>query len=435
MTLSPGQDAALSAIRSWYAEDDSQVLKMWGAAGTGKTTIARFVPGMLGLEKWCYAAFSGKAAQVLRSKGCVPASTLHSLVYGAPVNLMNEEKKLRAELSALDEFLHWDRTAEISPAARQYLGMTGPEVASALSALMLKLETNLSIQRAQGSFLWPLREEGPLHEADLLIADEVSMVNEKMATDILASGCRVLVLGDPEQLPPVGGEGYFTRTAPDIMLTEVHRQALDSPVLALATRVRLGGGIEPHEYVTGARGLDYTTFDQILCWRRSTRWAAINYVRTQMGREPGVPVPGDRVMNLANNKDLGVFNGQVFTVEEVRPGCASGELAFALREEGSDQITLMDGFEYGFTFQGEKDAEKQRLGWRGETALLTFAQALTVHKAQGSEWPNVCIMDETRAMWSMESSIKGYASASQTVRRWMYTAITRASGSVTLVRK
>jgi len=451
---SPGQQEALDAIETWFLESDSQVFRMFGPAGTGKTTIARLVPLTLGLSTWNYAAFSGKAAQVLRSKGCVPASTLHSLVYGAPINLVAEEKKLMQEHGdvtsaiALCEIRYntppdrWGQVRdewENKKAAHLVFGPP-PGGVEELQARILEIEqaliTNRSMQRASGPFLWPPKIDGELYTTELLIADEVSMVNDRMAQDILDTGVRVLVLGDPEQLPPVGGDGYFTRSAPDIMLTEVHRQALDSPVLSLATRIRTGGSASPSEYASGARHLDYTKFDQILCWRRATRWGAINYVRAQLGRPVGEPCVGDRVMNLANNKDLGVFNGQTFVVDEIGPGRSPDEAYFTLHEDGvPDKPIYMYGWLYGFTFEGEKQAEKQRLGWRGDTALLTFSQALTVHKAQGSEWENVCVMDETRSMWSMDAQRSGYATATSNARRWLYTAVTRASYSVTLVRK
>ena len=70
-----------------------------------------------------------------------------------------------------------------------------------------------------------LNPQSDAAHARLIVLDEVSMVGEEMARDLMSFGRPILVLGDPGQLPPIKGEGAFTRDAPDIMLTEIHRQA------------------------------------------------------------------------------------------------------------------------------------------------------------------------------------------------------------------
>ena len=66
------------------------------------------------------------------------------------------------------------------------------------------------------------------------------MVGEDMARDLMSFKKPILVLGDPGQLPPIKGEGAFTNVAPDIMLTEIHRQAAESAIIRLATMAREG---------------------------------------------------------------------------------------------------------------------------------------------------------------------------------------------------
>ncbi len=82
--FSPQQDAALVAVSRWLADAKSgrapQVFRLFGFAGTGKTTLARHIAeGVDGEVK--FAAFTGKAAMMLRAKGCNDASTIHSLIY------------------------------------------------------------------------------------------------------------------------------------------------------------------------------------------------------------------------------------------------------------------------------------------------------------------------------------------------------------------
>ena len=85
-----------------------------------------------------------------------------------------------------------------------------------------------------------LNEQSLLRDAELIVLDEVSMVGDDMARDLLAFGKPILVLGDPGQLPPIKGEGAFTEAQPDVMLTEIHRQAAESAIIRLATMARQG---------------------------------------------------------------------------------------------------------------------------------------------------------------------------------------------------
>jgi exodeoxyribonuclease V len=92
-----------------------------------------------------------------------------------------------------------------------------------------------------------LNEQSPARRR-LIVLDEVSMVGEEMARDLLAFGKPILVLGDPGQLPPIKGEGAFTEAAPDVMLTEIHRQAGESAIIRLATMARQGQPIPYGEH-------------------------------------------------------------------------------------------------------------------------------------------------------------------------------------------
>ena len=85
-----------------------------------------------------------------------------------------------------------------------------------------------------------LNEQSIVRDAALIVLDEVSMVGDEMARDLLAFGKPILVLGDPGQLPPIKGEGAFTKAQPDVMLTEIHRQAGESAIIRLATMARQG---------------------------------------------------------------------------------------------------------------------------------------------------------------------------------------------------
>src|SRR5262249_45216148 len=85
--FSPHQDAALKAVAAWLKakpgrNNTPQVFRLFGYAGTGKTTLAKHIAA--GVDgKVLFAAFTGKAASVMRQKGCTGASTIHSLIYRA----------------------------------------------------------------------------------------------------------------------------------------------------------------------------------------------------------------------------------------------------------------------------------------------------------------------------------------------------------------
>lgn len=400
MELSPQQQEAVDAIKRWYESDPYGPFRLFAPAGCGKTTLARQVPEVLGFDEFSpkavqYAAYTGKAASVLRRKGCTPANTLHSLIY-RPVENPEAEQKLEEA-----------RKAE------------APE------AVIAQLE-----KEARGiGFEW--NEDSILASARLLILDEVSMVDAKLAADIERFEIPVLVLGDPAQLEPIGGEGYYIDAAPDFALTEVHRQALESPVLELATRIRTSTDINlgltraDVEKRSLAAAMEH---DQVICWRNATRWSLIDKIRTKLGYPRGRPVAGDRVMCLTNNKSLGIFNGQQFDVTAVK----SDRLTL-LDDEGRERA--VDSHPEGF--QGRKaqdDAKALNLGMRGKVGLFTFAQAITCHKAQGSEWDSVYVVDETRGLISMTAERKGLTEGIAAGRRWGYTAVSRAATRVTVAR-
>src|SRR3954467_15749379 len=181
--FTPHQDAALNAVADWLKAKPGrggtpQTFGLCGFAGTGKTTLARHIAEHVD-GKVLFAAFTGKAALVMRSKGCQGASTIHSLIY---------------------------RTLE-----------SGAEIPS-----------------------FTLWDDAPASKAKLIVIDECSMVDAELGRDLMSFGVPVLVLGDPAQLPPIQGGGFFTDCEPDAMLTEVHRQAQDDPIVRMSMDIRAG---------------------------------------------------------------------------------------------------------------------------------------------------------------------------------------------------
>lgn len=86
MSWSPQQDTAIKAVRAWLADRNGpQVFRLFGYAGTGKTTLAKELAESV-KGSVLFATFTGKAALMLQSKGCKGASTIHSLIYSVEVD-------------------------------------------------------------------------------------------------------------------------------------------------------------------------------------------------------------------------------------------------------------------------------------------------------------------------------------------------------------
>jgi exodeoxyribonuclease-5 len=370
VNFSVQQERALGLVEEWL-QGTRPVFKLFGYAGTGKTTLARHIGADF------YAAFTGKAAHVLRSKGCHQATTIHSLIY-------TPREKSRERLWKLQQ-----KYGETPMVDRE--GKTWDDLCKAIK----KEQDNL----AKPS--WTLNLESRLCEGKLLVIDECSMVNQGMGEDLLSFGCRILVLGDPAQLPPVAGGGYFTEGDPDVLLTEVHRQKPGS-ILDLATIIRETGKVPlDHELVHTDQITPKmsTSVDQLICGRNKTRRACNQRMRELLGHTDPLPVIGDKVVCTRNNHDLGILNGAVYQVKG------------AWHEDNT--IELDNGLVVDYHPELFLDEPLSPWALKG-AECFEYGYALTCHKAQGSQWDSVGIIDESYAFGFDQS-------------RWLYTAVTRAA--------
>lgn len=410
MRWSPQQIEALDVAGRWLRDSSSQVLRLFGVAGTGKSTIARhLVENARG--QWLFAAYTGKAAHVMRQMGCAGASTIHSLIYRPSGSSRKvEEERLRTELSALsDEDEHERRR-------------------------ILQQISDLNSRRPAFSVYAGSR----LADRDVagVVVDEVSMVDRQLAEDLLSFKKKVLVLGDPEQLPPVFGGGYFTEHRPDIMLTEVHRQARESGVLRLATHVREGKSLRTFESTDDARvvwrgsldreelAMTAMSADQVLVGLNATRRAANARHRALLGRASQSAERGDRVICLRNDREQGLFNGSQWTVDACDvPAPDSDVWTLRLRSDEGDRAPddLVEVASWSHHMTGRHHAMTEMSFGRLEFQEFDWAYAMTVHKAQGSQWNEVLLFDQTASMPGGSS------------RRWLYTGITRAAKRVTVI--
>ena len=361
MDWSPQQDHALLAVSGWMKTRKPQVFRLFGYAGTGKTTLARHIAaGVKG--DVLFGAYTGKAALVMRARGCDDARTIHSMIY-RPKDVESEEP-----------------TFEIN-------------------------------------------DDSPAANAALIIVDECSMVDEELGRDLLSFGRPVLVLGDPAQLPPVKGGGFFTEADPDVMLTEVHRQAADNPIVRMSMIVREGGSLEPGQYgdsrVISKREIDSTQVtlaDQTLVGMNRTRRNYNKRIRELFGHHGPLPEADDKLVCLRNDRKKGLLNGGVWLVKKTMAP-RKGKLRLSLvpdDEPGKKPLTVTVLPDF-FTSE-----EEIPFALRRTSDEFDYGYALTVHKSQGSQWDDVVLFDESYAFREHR-------------HRWLYTGITRAAKRLTVV--
>lgn len=356
---SPQQEIAIKKITAWFSDKNrKQVFTLHGYAGTGKSYLISEITNNI-KGKVLFGTFTGKAAHVLKQKGVKNAQTIHSMIY--KIKDPDSEK---------------------------------PE--------------------------WVLNEDSIVNTCKLIVIDEVSMINQEMAEDLLSFGKPILVVGDPGQLPPVSGSGYFMSNKPDVMLTEIHRQAEDSPIIHLATHVRLGMDLFEGEFGS-SRVISRQNFnkqmaldaDQIIVGKNTTRHTFNSRIRQYKGYNTEYPVAGEKVICLKNNRIKGLLNGSMWTVES-----SSHNKSVTKMSVIDDMNEKMDVFVKNEYWSGRENELDFRTKMKFDE--FAFGYSLSCHKAQGSSWNNVLIFDESDVF--RENKYK-----------WLYTSITRSSETVTIV--
>lgn len=383
MELSAEQSRALDAISAWLKSRDKPWFSLEGFAGTGKTTIAAHLAQTCGLHIHAMA-FTGKACSVLTKKG-LPAKTLHSTIY-LPATERNEEAEtLRAELDAAAD------QAKIRRIRNRLEDLQSPK--------------------------FVLRPTSPFLPNSLIICDEMSMVGPQEAADLLSFNIPVLVLGDPGQLPPIDGKGYFNGK-PDFLLTEIHRQAAESPVIRLAMLAREGRSLPQGPYssslVTTRRAVTKDlalSCSQIICGSNKARKELNVEMRAFRGFIGALPQKDERLICLRNNPKDGLLNGQMIDLAEDTQD-HGGSCVTIKSTEGHNVLAHRKSF-------SDPDALK---AWsypmRAKANEFDWAWACTGHKMQGSQV-------ESALVWC-----DAFRYDRDLFKKWLYTSITRAEEKV-----
>ncbi len=434
MELSDQQGKAVKSVVNWWDNErhHQQTEEIAGFAGTGKSTILPFIIDDMGINpaNIGFMAPTGKAAKVmgnkLRSQGFhnIP-TTIHSAIYQPKAQ---KADALERELNEKNDALFQLQAEKATP----------EEMKEVLKQIDI-LKKDLDRAYDQDAPRFQLNPESKLVTGDieLIVIDEGSMVGESMAEDLRSFDIPILVMGDPGQLPPVGEDPGFDLHNAGTMLTEIHRQAADNPVIHIATLIRKGERPEFGDYGQGVRVVrrkeDKYTLDldrdcQVIVGTNKTRWKLTSKMRRSAGYEGMAPGEGEPLMICKNSRQFPLLvNGTpVFSAIDHEP-LEEGKERFVVDvfdEEGKRyKMFAYQGLleEHEKRVKGFSSADKSRAyRSRINDNHIDFAWAITCHKSQGSQWDEVIVHDESGVF-------------REDADKWLYTAVTRTAGGLILV--
>lgn len=417
LTLEGFPDPVHLGTREGVDAELGRVFAILGKAGSGKTRLLADLGQMLadadveqvtadhdlkrsGKRTFSIVAPTNKAASVLRNRG-VEATTIHRIIY-TPV-YDPEYEKLAEWLEGEGEGErpeHASLPGDMLDRALAFYKETGSIPAALASA---------GLRGAEFITGWTRRDDS----IDIGLVDEASMLDDRQLEDLRRVFDTLILFGDPAQLAPVGQSSamaFDSLPAPSIvMLEQVHRQAADNPIVSLAYALadpaldfeafeqRLRDTAEHDERVVIAGRADAAKMARapMLVWRNATRIRLIHAFRTAYGipetvLEKGEPLICDgaeipmkhRKKRIALEQAGLVKGAQVFYQGPGRkPGFA--RLYIAGSDDPQISVASIIQIERG---DGEEPVIPlaARMG-----AVFLHGAACTIHKAQGSQWPEV----------------------------------------------
>ena len=432
------------------AEGQRTVLAVIGKAGSGKTLLLAALTRAMqeaGVETvsgdWegrrrrdrrtlAILAPTNKAASVLRMRG-VPATTIHRILY-TPV-YAPEYEKIAEWLAGQGTRPHVEGLSDAALDRAQAFYEAHKSVPGALAAAGLRGSDFITG--------WKRREE-PL---DIGLIDESSMLDARQLDDLKEIFPTLLLFGDPAQLPPVKGEGgmvFDLLPAPArITLSRIHRQAADNPILDLAHALADPDlGFEDFERLIEAAAqrddrvrwaqrveVDLMARSPVLVWRNATRIRLIDAFRRVHGAPDDALLPGEPL--ICDGIELPIKHRRKRLDLEAR-GLIRGAQVIYLgpgRKPGFARLHVIGAEEPRLSAASivriEKPDEEEPFipCAAGMGATFLHGAAMTIHKAQGSQWPDVQVFAPD--LWAAARA--GRTEAGQPLwKRLAYVAITRA---------
>jgi exodeoxyribonuclease-5 len=417
-------------------------------AGTGKTTVVADLISDLLKDNFrpALVAPTGKAVSVLNKKqSLVTARTIHSLLYTYPNDLV------RNALEACDR---WEDTRRMA-ASGEREPLTPAEENAATEAIK-KFQSVCRDAKQSNTLFFEMRSWEDINlEADIIIVDEASMVGSDLYDSLLYTGLPIIFVGDPNQLMPVKQSSFSPNLKnPDAYLTDIMRQSEGSPVLNLSREVLKQKGLPtvwtPEISVGRSPTNNPLPFlerggpdTQFIVYANKTRHTLNKTIRNHLNPTACnntfefLPLIGERLMVDTNEPVQRIYRGDIIRVTEVgqyfaRPETNSNRWVVPIKAimetTGAEvefyihlnDLMLSVGHAWGIS---DKDYNNpgQRFMKKAfyQTINVSFAYAITCHKAQGSEWDNVVLYNE-------------YVPSEQV--RYLYTGITRAKKKLYLAQ-
>ena len=400
--LNSDQEKVVEAALKFLKDDSRQVFEYTGRAGTGKSVVLHEIIRRSHLNENQIApqCYTGAAAIVMRTRGFKRARSIHSWLY----HLVKVPRKIVLE--------------DQNP--------------------FTKFNTQFNKPEYEYKFV-PI-EAGTLDpEIKLFIIDEGYMVPDYMKKDILKHGVKVIVAGDSNQLPPIGGNPAFL-TGDNIMhLNKLVRQAENNPIVYIANRIINGEPI--HCGLYGNRVLVIPDTDltsdmimdvgNIICGTNKTRDYFNNHIRERLGLDPKFPMYGERVICRNNNWNITMDNialanglsGVISSPVSINSYSMGNTLKIDflpdLLEHPFERLDI--NYKYLISDYEDRQKIKESKFEINNGELFEYAYALTTHLAQGSEYPCGIFYEEF-----LRSNIQ---------RQLCYTGVTRFKEYMIYVKK
>lgn len=360
-----------------------------GYAGTGKTTLIRFIIDALEIpqNQVAYIAYTGKASLVMRNRGCPTSTTSHKFLYRA--------KKVASHSGFKYSFVPKKKLDD---------------------------------------------------DYEIIVVDEVSMIPKQIWDQLLSHHIHVIAMGDPYQLPPVQGSDNGILAKPHIFLDEIMRQEENNEIIRLSMDIRnqktINFGKFKDTHIMRAKEMTagmFTWADQILCGKNKTRGYINEICRKMKFKNKEItaePFIGDKIICVHNDWDTlsmsgeALMNGTIGIVQSTKKEPTKLYKAYMdynywVTIDADNDLFLECYTDYKYLTTGTQTITSQNFKAfpKGFTMdLFDYGYAITCWKAQGSEYDKILFYAEnvgglSRDMYS----------------RYLYTGVTRCRRKLALV--